>query len=114
MRLSARKLIILQEVKMIAKVKIASNISLEIEEKNDMETLHVAIALGNPKSKCDECGNTEGLYLTTNKGNGFVFINNKCPKCGARSKLGQYEGGGYFWHDFEKYIPKSGSDSSLA
>ena len=92
---------------MKAEVRLAPNIRLEIEEKDDMDTLHVAIALANPKRRCTNCGNTEGLYLTTNKGKGFVFINTKCPKCGARSGLGRYEGGGYFWKDFELYSKKA-------
>lgn len=92
---------------MKAIVKLDSNMKLEIDEREDMETLHRAIVLANPKRKCNECGNTEGFYFTSNKDSeGNVYVNYKCPNCTARSKLGQYKAGGYFWHDFEKYVPK--------
>ena len=80
---------------------------LEIDEKSEMEALHKAIVLSNPRNKCI-CGNTEGFYPTTNKDKeGNIYVNIKCPKCEARSKLGQYKAGGYFWHSFEKYIPQT-------
>jgi RNase P subunit RPR2 len=91
---------------MKAIVQFAKNITLEIDERDEMETLSKAIVLANPRRQCNECGNTEGFYLTSNKDKeGNVYINVKCPKCGARSKLGQYKAGGYFWHDYEKYEP---------
>jgi len=95
---------------MKATVQLSENISLEIEEQKEMETLHKAIVLGNPRMKC-VCGNIDGLYFTTNKSTTdegtFTYINQKCPKCGARSKLGQYKAGGYFWNEFEVYQPKA-------
>ena len=79
----------------------------EIDEKDEMETLHKAIVLGNPPSICDVCGKTEGFYFTSNKDKeGNTYVNAKCY-CGARAKLGQYKAGGYFWHRFEVYQPKS-------
>ena len=82
------------------------NITLEIEERDEMDTLHKAIALTNPRKNCQLCGTTEGFYLTTNKDKeGNTYVNYKCPKCGARSKLGRYKVGGFFWHDYEKFEP---------
>jgi len=91
---------------MKAIVDLSANIRLEIDDPKEMETLSKAIVLGNPRRTC-VCGNTEGFYMTSNKDKeGNIYVNNKCPKCGARSKLGQYKTAGYFWHEFEQYIPK--------
>jgi len=93
-----------------ATVKLTDNITLEIEEQKEMETLHKAIVLGNPRRHCVECDATEGFYFTTNKSTTdegtFTYVNYKCGKCGARSKLGQYKAGGYFWNEFEKWEGK--------
>lgn len=90
---------------MKAIVTLGDRIRLEIDERSEMDTLHKAVILSNPRRKC-VCGNVEGFYLSTNKDKeGNTYINNKCPKCGARSKLGQYKTGGYFWHDFEIWKP---------
>lgn len=79
----------------------------EIDEKDEMETLHKSIVLGNPPDKCDNCQNEEGFYFTSNKDTeGNTYVNTKCPKCGARAKLGQYKAGGYFWRRFELYKPE--------
>ena len=80
----------------------------EIDEKEEMDTLHKIIVLSNPRRSCDLCQNNDRdkLYLTSNKDKeGNTYINVKCV-CGGRSKLGKYKAGGYFWHDFEKYVPK--------
>lgn len=89
---------------MKAYVKLGDDVKLEIEEQNEMEILHKAIVLSSPRRQCNVCHNTEGFYFTTNKDKeGNIYVNYKCPKCGARSKLGQYKTKGYFWRDFEKY-----------
>lgn len=91
---------------MRARVKMSDGIELEIDERDEMETLAKAIVLGNPPKKCDECGNTEGLHYTGNKdAEGNVYVNFKCAKCGARAKLGRYKSGGFFWRRFERYVP---------
>ena len=80
----------------------------EFDEKEEINTLHKIIVLTNPKKKCNECGDfgLDSKHLVTNKDkDGNTYINLKC-KCGARSKLGQYKSGGYFWHDYELYIKK--------
>lgn len=84
------------------------NVSLEIDEKNEMETLHKASVLSTPRNKCDECSNTTDFELGSNKDKeGNTYVQVICKKCFAKSKLGQYKTGGYFWHNFEKYIPKA-------
>ncbi len=91
---------------MKAIVQFGKNITLEIDEKDPMDTLHEAISFGYTKTRCNVCQATEGFYPTTNKDKeGNTYINIKC-KCGARSKLGRYKTGGFFWHDFEKYVGK--------
>jgi hypothetical protein len=83
-----------------------STYQFEINEPKDMEALHKAIVLTNPRNVCEVCKTTEGFYFTTNKDKeGNIYVNVKC-KCGATSKLGQYKTGGYFWHEFEQYVPK--------
>ena len=102
---------------MIAKANLklgGVSYQFDIEEKDEMDTLHKIIVLTNPRSKCI-CGNedTEKMYFTSNKDKeGNVYVNVKCGVCEARSKLGLYKSGGYFWHDFEKYVPKGKSASS--
>jgi hypothetical protein len=80
--------------------------SLEHDGKDLKETLAEAIVLANPHSKCI-CGNTglaTGFKFTSNKDkDGNTYVNLKCLKCGAKSKLGSYKTGGYFWHEFEVY-----------
>jgi hypothetical protein len=81
----------------------------EVEEKDEMETLYKMIVLSSPIRKCI-CGNedTEKMYFTTNKDKeGNTYVNVKCAKCGARSKLGKLKIGGYFWKEFEQYVPKT-------
>jgi hypothetical protein len=99
---------------MKAIVGLTSKIRLEIDERDEMETLHKAIVLSRPRTKC-VCGNTEGLYFVSNKDKeGNIYINYKCPKCGARSKLGRYKVGGYFWNEFEVYKPKTETPKTVS
>lgn len=92
-----------------ASSKIGSNVyKFILDEKDDMDTLHSAAVLSNPRRYCDEC-KAYGLkekYLDSNKDKeGNIYVNLVC-KCGAKSKLGLYKAGGYFWHKYEKYVPK--------
>lgn len=92
-----------------SQVKVGGTVYIfEAEEEKDLDSMHKAIVLGNPRSKCNVCGD-EGLeskHFTSNKsakdGAAYTFVNLKC-KCGARSQLGQYKAGGYFWKEYEKY-----------
>ncbi len=83
--------------------------TLDIDEGDPMKALHIAITLSNPRRKCDVCGNYERFKLDSNKDKeGNTYVNNVClgTGCGAKSKLGQYKTGGYFWHKFEQWQPK--------
>ena len=93
---------------MKAIVKFSQRVTLEIEEHEEMETLHRAIILSSPRKVCNICNDPEKpKHFTSNKDKeGNIYVNLKCA-CGARSKLGQLKAGGYFWHDFEVYEPKA-------
>jgi hypothetical protein len=92
---------------MKANISLGTNITLEIDERDEMETLHKAIVLSNPIKICNVCRAEIEPYFTSNKDKeGNVYVNAKCPSCGARSKLGRYKVGGYFWHEYEKWEPK--------
>ena len=100
-------------MKATVKTKIGSVIyEFEIEEQKELETLHKAIVLTSPIKKCNVCESIgyENKYLTTNKSTTeegtFTYVSCKCAKCGARSTLGQYKAGGYFWKDYEQYAGK--------
>lgn len=103
-------------MKINVKTKIGNVVyDFDVQEQSELETLHKAIVLASPRSTCTQCG-TKGYdskYLTTNKSTTdegtFTYINCKCAKCGARSGLGQYKAGGYFWKDYEKYEKKEGT-----
>ena len=101
-------------MKVTVKTKIGSVVyQFDIEEQKELETLHKAIVLTSPRKTCSVCKSVgyDNKYLTTNKSTTdegtFTYINCKCAKCGSRSKLGQYKAGGYFWNDYEEYIPKT-------
>jgi len=89
-------------MKINVKFKLSENVyEVELDEKDEMDTLHKAIVLSNPKKKCI-CGNTNGLYMDSNKDKeGNTYVNIVCPECNAKSKLGRYKTGGFFWHDFK-------------
>lgn len=79
---------------------------MDFDEKGEMDTLHKAIVLGNPPQYCQICKNKEHFKLDSNKDKeGNTYVNIVCLKdgCFAKSKLGQYKSGGYFWHKFEQY-----------
>jgi C1A family cysteine protease len=93
------------------------NYVFEATDNVEMEALHKAIVLAHPRGTCNECGNSEKELFdyTSNKDKeGNVYVNVKCygmteqgNVCDAKSKLGQYKNGGYFWHNFERYVPQN-------
>jgi len=98
---------------MKAIVKLTDSISLEIDEKDEMETLVKAIVLSSKPTKCSLCGESD-IALSANKDkDGNTYVDAKCLGCYAKAKLGQYKSGNYFWHyNFEKYEKKSGATTT--
>ena len=99
---------------MKAIIKFTHNVQLEIEEADDMLTLYKALVFSRPRTICDACGQTGVVNIIANKDkDGNIYINNRCPKCGAYSKLGKHrDKSGYFWRSFEKYEPKKQESTS--
>lgn len=95
------------------KMKIRSKFALgstqyefDIEEQEEMLTLHKAAILSNPPRYCDICQNNQLFALDSNKDQqGNIYVNVKClaKGCGAKAKLGQYKSKGYFWHKFVRW-----------
>jgi len=84
-----------------------------IEESNDLESLHKAIVLGNPPNYCPLCKNDNWFEMTSNKDkDANIYVSIRCKKCNAKSKLGLYKAGGYFWHQYEKYEKKSNAEQA--
>lgn len=102
-------------MKATVKTQLGQNVfQFEIDEKDEMETLHKVAVLGNMPKYCNECKNTEHFRLDSNKDKeGNIYVNVVCGKCFAKAKLGQYKAGGYFWHKFEKYV-KPGDKTAKA
>lgn len=80
---------------------------MSVDEKDDMEAMHKVIVISNPPNYCTLCQNNSFFALDTHKASSdkgtFTYIECVCKKCGAKSNLGQYKAGGYFWKKFEKY-----------
>jgi len=75
-----------------------------IDEKDELEALHKAAVFGNPPIFCQLCKNDNFFKLDSNKDKeGNTYINVVCKACTAKSKLGKYKTGGYFWHKFEEW-----------
>lgn len=90
-----------------------TNYQFDIEEKDELEALHIAAVLGNPPNYCGECKNNQFFKLDSNKDkDGNTYVNIVCRKCGAKAKLGLYKAGGFFWHNFAKYNKNEAEDKA--
>ena len=100
-------------MKVSVKTKIGDvEYMFQVEENDEMETLHKAAVLGNPPLRCNECAGDTSFYLDSNKDKeANIYVNVVCA-CGAKAKLGRYKAGGYFWHKFEVYEGKNGKDKT--
>jgi len=81
--------------------------NIDVEEQEEIQTLHKAIILGNPPKYCQECKNDKNFKMDSNKDReGNFYVNVVCMNslCFAKAKLGLNKGGGFFWHKFEKYV----------
>ena len=85
---------------------------LEFDEKDEMETLHKAIVLSNPRTFCNVCQDPKARkrFISNKDKEGNIYVNVGCG-CGAKSKLGQYKAGGYFWREYEKFEGKKNEES---
>lgn len=91
------------------KVKITKDIgkvkySFEIDKEKGLDALSEAGFLSAMPTKCKIC-ESENIHLATNKAKGYVFVKMLCEDCNARSPIGQYKEGGFFWKEWEKYTP---------
>ncbi len=92
-------------MKIIIKRKIGDSVyEFEIEEKNEIEALAKAGSLTSMPAKCKLCGSID-VHLASNRAKGFLFVKVICHLCNARSQLGQYKEGGFFWKEWELYNP---------
>jgi len=100
-------------------VKVGSAVyQFSFDEKEEMDTLNKIITLGNPPRVCDSCDNSVPTDFTmdSNKDKeGNIYVNVAClnPDCKAKAKLGRYKTGGFFWHEFKKYIPQGETTSKI-
>ncbi len=108
---------------MIVKVNVkvgGADYEYTIDEREEMEALHKAIVLGNPKTYCPFCKSTDNTQMDTNKATSkdpknpgtFTYVNVWCRKCGAKSNLGQYKAGGYYWKAFEQYNSEGNDENA--
>ena len=68
---------------MKATISLGRKITLEIDERDEMETLHKAIILSSPKTYCNECGKNIEPYFSSNKdkeGNVYINANALCAE----------------------------------
>lgn len=102
---------------MIITVKFSMNnteYTLSIDEKDDYDALHKAIVLGNPPSYCPLIKGGKVKLQTNKDTEGNTYINAVCAGeingklRFAKSKLGRYKTGGYFWNTwaFDEFAEK--------
>ena len=83
-----------------------------INEADEIEALSKAGFLASMPSECKNCG-SDRVHLSGNKAKGYTFVKVICDKCDARSQLGQYKDGGFFWKAWELYrSPKDGGQKA--
>jgi len=80
-------------------------------EGKEMETLAEAGFLGAMPTKCKLC-DSENVHLVGNRAKSYLFVKMLCKDCNARSQVGQYKDGGFFWKAWEKYVAPAQSDDA--
>lgn len=113
---------------MIGKVQFRvgeGSYELEIDEKDEMDTLHKMAVLANPpglaeaKWQVPQIVSGHRFSLDSNKDKeGNTYVNIVCRGQDsngqwqtAKAKLGQYKAGGYFWHKFDVWQGKANTQS---
>lgn len=87
--------------------------TFEIEEEKAVDALALAGTFSSMPSQCKMC-QSEDVHLSANKAKGFTFVKVICEKCNARSQLGQYKEGGFFWKSWENYNPPEKKDETAS
>ena len=77
----------------------------QIDKEKDFDALADAGMLASMPTQCS-CGSSK-VHLGSNKSQEYVFVYMQCDDCAAKSQLGQYKSGGFFWKKWEKYQPTS-------
>ena len=106
---------------MKAIVSLGPDIKIEIEEADDMKTLFTALNLARYRKFCAACKRPTKVNLQARKsgkegGTKYIFIENVCMNptdktdengnvipCWAKSGLGQYKEGGFYWKEHERW-----------
>jgi len=91
----------------ITKLLGTTSIQFEVDEPKQKDALFSAGVLASTPIKCGKC-ESEDVILSGNKAKGYTFVKVICNKCDARAQLGEYKEGGFYWKEWEKYIPKGG------
>lgn len=91
--------------------KEIGNTSMEvlIEEKDEKDALARA-TFYMAADVCGNCGSTDITWQSnkakTDQGM-FTYIKRHCNQCHFNSTAGEYKEGGYFWKNWEAFIPKA-------
>lgn len=87
-----------------------SEFVFQVEEDKDIDALFAAGTVASTPTKCGICG-SENVQLEGNKAKGYTFVKVVCKDnaCSARSQLGQYKDGGFYWKAWEKFSPQEQS-----
>ena len=88
----------------ISRVINGISYSFDVANEKGVDALSDAALFSSMPDKCGLC-KSENIHLSSNKAKGFTFVKMICKDCNARSQLGSYKDGGFFWKEWEKYEP---------
>jgi hypothetical protein len=84
------------------------------DEGKDLDVIQKVATLANPRIDClCKQHSMDNKTLESRKAKDFTFVSFNCSGCRAKSGLGQYKTGGYFWKEYEVYTPNR-TDEDLA
>jgi hypothetical protein len=98
----------------ISITKKVGNTSLvfQVDETKDIDALFQAGSIASMPTVCGHC-ESEDVRFTSNKAEGYTFVKVRCNKCNYSANVGQYKDGGFFWKEFEAYVPKDSESKQL-
>lgn len=89
-------------MKIIVKKQIGKSfLQFEVDEGKGRDALFNAGFFSSIPDTCGLCKSKE-VQLKGNKAKGYTFVSVVCNRCGAKSDIGEYKDGGFFWKKFEK------------